>query len=171
MSLPCRLVLSLCQSCSLLSFNCRTNHYWFTLSVFLSRSLCMCLYFCCVSVLGKVPADLLLLLTASTSAPPDLGETVIVSASALNGSAGCFWSTQLVYVYLFFCQPPSCCGPIARLGAFSTLGSLSFSVCLCLSTCPLGFGDSVQPLVSWSSSHIKLIPNALIRARDRFSEK
>ncbi len=137
-----------CQSCSLLSFNCRTNHYWFTLSVFLSHSLCMCLYFCCVSVLGKVPADLLLLLTASTSAPPDLGETVIVSASALNGSAGCFRSTQPVYVYLFFCQPPGCCGPIARLGPFSAGGSLSFSVCLCLSTCPLGFGDSAHPLVS-----------------------
>lgn len=135
-----------CQSCSRLSFNCRTNHYWFTLSVFLSLSLCMCLYFCCVSVLGNVPADLLLLLTASTSALPDLGETVIVSASALNGSAGCFRSTRLVY--LFFCQPPSCCGPIARLGAFSTLGSLSFSVCLCLTTCPLGFSDSVHPLVS-----------------------
>lgn len=137
-----------CQSRFFPSFNCRTNHCWFTLSVFLSHSLCMCLYFCCVSVLGKVPADLLLLLTASTSAPPDLGETVIVSASALNGSAGCFQSTQLVYVYLFFCQPPSCCGPIARLGTFSTLGSLPFAVCLCLSTCPLVFGNTIYPLVS-----------------------
>lgn len=56
-------------------------------------SACVCI-FCCVSVLGKMPADHLLLLTASTSAPPDLGETVIVSASALNGSAGWFQSTQ-----------------------------------------------------------------------------
>lgn len=64
-------------------------------------SLHVSVFLLCVSVLGKVPADLLLLLTASTSAPPDLGETVIVSTSALNGSAGCFWSTQLVNVYLF----------------------------------------------------------------------
>lgn len=95
----------------------------------------MRLYFCCVSVLGKVPADLLLLLTTSTSAPPDLGETVIVSASALNGSAGCFRSTQPVYVYLFFCQPPHCRGPIAKLEAFSSVGSLSFSLCLCVYIC------------------------------------
>lgn len=111
----------------MLSFNCRTNHYWFALSVFLSHSLCMCLYFCCVSVLGKVPVNLLLLM-ASTSAPPDSEETVIVSASTLNGSAGCFQATQLVYVCLFFCQPPGCVGPSTRFGACSTLGSLSFFV-------------------------------------------
>lgn len=121
-------------------FNCRTNNFWFTLSVFKSYSLCVCLYFHCVLVLGNTPADLLLLLTVSTSAPPDLGETVIVSASALKGSAGCFWSAQLVYVYLFLCQPPCCSGPTVTDGAFSTLGSLS----VWLSTCPLGFGDSVK---------------------------
>lgn len=147
------------QNCSLLSFKNRTNHCWFTLSVFLSHSLCMCLYFCCVSVLGKVPADLLLL-TALTSAPPDLGETVIVSASALNGSAGCFQATQLVYVYLFFCQPPSCCGPIARLAGFSTLGSFSFFVFLCPFTCSLQFGNNVHLPVNHLPSHIKLVVNA-----------
>lgn len=105
----------------------------------------MCLYFCCVSVLGKMPADLLLL-TASTSAPPDLGETVIVSASALNGSAGCFQATQLVYVYLFFCQAPSCCGPSARLQGFSTLGT--FFVLL-----PIRFSDCVHPLICNICTH------------------
>lgn len=147
-----------------LSFKCGTNRCWFTLSVFLSRSRCMCLYFRCVSVPGSEPADLLLLLTASTSAPPDLGETVIVSASALNGSAGCFWSTQLVCVHLFFCQPPSCRGPAAKPGAFSALGSFPL---LCLSTCPLVSGNTVHPLVSRPSSRIKLIPNALICGQKR----
>lgn len=86
---------------------------------------CMCLYFCCVSVLGRAPADLLLL-TASTSALPDLAETVIVSASVLNGSAGWFQATQLVHVYLFFCQLPHFFGPTARHGV-SIIGVLSFS--------------------------------------------
>lgn len=33
---------------------------------------------------------------------PDYRETVIVSTSALNGSTGCFWSTQPVKGYLVF---------------------------------------------------------------------
>lgn len=60
------------------------------------------LVFCFASVTGEVPAQLLLL-TAPTSSFPDFRETVIVSAPALKGSAGCFQSTHPVY--LFFVSP------------------------------------------------------------------
>lgn len=60
------------------------------------------LIFCSASVIGEVPAELLLL-TAPTSSFPDFRETVIVSAPALKGSAGCFQSTHPFY--LFFVSP------------------------------------------------------------------
>lgn len=65
---------------------------------FLSHYLCgLLLRF--ASVTGEVPAELLLL-TAPAPSSPDFRETVIVSAPALKGSAGCFQSAHPFYLFL-----------------------------------------------------------------------
>lgn len=116
-----------------------------------------------MTVLGTAPAALLLLLTASTSALPDLGETVIVSASALSGSAGCFGVYPTCSCLpLFLSAPLAAVGLLPDLELLAIYEFLSFPVRLCLTTYSLGLGDSVHRVVS-RSTHIKWIPNVRIR--------
>lgn len=66
----------------------------------LSQCLCttVCVFFCFASVTGQVPAELCLR-TAPTSSSPDFRETVIVSAPALKGSAGCSQPAQPFHIF------------------------------------------------------------------------